>query len=199
MRRIMAVLALLVMAGCGGGDSSGEDATATSVGAAATDPATAEVAANDTTSDTTATTGGGQSIDVAAARYLELTVESNCIAARAGDLGLAELGPNDWPEIQATVQPLFRELAESEVRLYEGLVGEVWPTEAQPAVDDLVKALTTEAGQWMTVAEASSYDQLAAAIGRIEGNSTAAAAQVRVRLGLESNITDSTDYCDPAA
>ncbi|MFN7150008.1 MAG: hypothetical protein ACK4V6_11060 [Microthrixaceae bacterium] len=100
----------------------------------------------------------------------------------------------EWPAVQTTVQPLYREFAESMIRFYEGLVANEWPPDVQADIDALVTQLTTESAHVMMMSNAptvADLSELSYSYPEMPNN----AGSIRAKLGLPSNVTDEQDYC----
>jgi hypothetical protein len=97
----------------------------------------------------------------------------------------------DWPEIQAQMLPLYQVYADELVGFIEALVSYQWPESVQADIDQLTTEVSAEAGWAQEVAQSSSFDTFITLQERERPN--AAAAVIRAKLGLPTNIGAETD------
>lgn len=132
-------------------------------------------------------------------QYLDLVAPSNCAQERwnviEGNItGADELYyVRDWSRIQAELLPALGAAGDALIAFYEGLVEAKWPTDVKADIDRLVQELTADAAALRVAAAAKTFDELSPL--PFSDISTAAAV-VRARLGLPSNLTDEAiDWC----
>jgi hypothetical protein len=126
-------------------------------------------------------------------KYLALVKESNCLG---DDMSNQWKASKTWDQVRTNLQPKMRAYAESTVRFYEGLVAIKWPVSIQPAVDALVADLTADASYYESMSKAESVDTFNQLSDHPPDETNAnSAGVVRAKLGLGSNVTDTTNYC----
>jgi hypothetical protein len=140
-------------------------------------------------------------IVAAGQHYLEIVKPMNCMG------GLYELVwadvtdrdgyfyEEDWPTVQRTVQPAQRDFADALVQFTNDLAAYDWPDGVQATVDDLMAEVTQEAGMEAALSQAVSYD-IFVDINSTERPARSAAAVLRAKLALPSNIGDSQNWCE---
>lgn len=104
------------------------------------------------------------------------------------------LTSRDWPAIQEKLLPAWQAESTASVTFLQGLAAYTWPTSVQPQIDALLAEMSADASFYQTVADAKTYDQFAASTNKDRVPSVAAAA-VRAKLGIPSNINSDVDEC----
>jgi hypothetical protein len=185
---VAATLAVGLVAGCGGGSevtaSGGGDRSTTS-----TTEATTTTVATTTTAP----------VDYAA-QYMRLVAPSNCalnqmITALEGFRGVEYIDDAIWARMQQDLLPSIRAYSDAVIGFYEGLAAAEWPENVQADVDTLVAQLATEAAQARAAADAETHAVYVVLEDELWSPDENAAGVVRAKLGLESNVTEETDYC----
>ena len=100
----------------------------------------------------------------------------------------------DWPAIQEKLLPAWQAESTASVTFLQGLAAYSWPTSVQPQIDALLAEMSATASWQQTFADAKTFDQFIAA-GRQEDPPFVAAAAVRAKLGIPSNINSDVDEC----
>ena len=100
--------------------------------------------------------------------------------------------PEDWPEIQQRLQPVYKSFADDSIRFVEALVAYPWPEAVQADIDALVNEVSAQAAAFQAFASATTFDTFVSTPAAPPPN---AASVVRAKLGLPSNINTSIDAC----
>jgi hypothetical protein len=178
------VLAVAMLAACGGDGESATTTTAPAVETMATEAPT--------------TTGATATTDLFdyAQQYLDLVAPANCANQALGEV-IRRLDQTTATYQEAKAAGLFDaagETAAAWVTFYEGLVAADWPEDVQPAIDDLVAETSADARKIESIANAVDDASFYAAMNQSIGEENNAGV-VRARLGLPSNIGDEPDAC----
>lgn len=164
-----------------------------------TPPPTSAAAPSTTEATTTTEAVTTTTVDeraAAGAHYLELVTPLNCSLSivalvEGGITGDGYFYANDWPEIQA-IQPTYATYAQDVLKMMTGLIAfDGWPADVQADVDALIGELAADADYYQTLADAVTFDQWATTT---QPESTAASI-VRAKLGLETNVGTTRDFC----
>lgn len=107
------------------------------------------------------------------------------------------MGTDPDSEVMADVQPGAAKVSDAYVTFYEGLAQATWPANVQPAIDDLIEQVTTEASMYRSLAEATTGPAFTETYNAIVDSATSSnpAAVVRAKLGLESNVNGEPETC----
>jgi hypothetical protein len=138
----------------------------------------------------------------AAAYYLETVAVFNCANARLFDAWDVAPGLEDellytweWEAYSTYMVPIWEELRDIRTDWMSSLGDYDWPEDVQPSIDDLFSELSLEASNYNFYADTPDYSDFRDLTEEIEWPDWSAAAVIRAKLGLPSNIGDDTDYC----
>ena len=188
MRKALAALAMLMLAGCGTNGTSDDASRSTA------SPSTETAAADSTTTTTTAasTTTTAPPVDYGA-QYLSMVKPSNCAGERfeaAGDK-VPETANFDDPSI-GPYRAAAADAAEASIQFYEALAAAQWPADLQPTVDALIEEVAAAAAWFQGIADADDNASMVAAV-QAEYPAGSSASLLRAKLGLESNVGSEED------
>lgn len=206
MKRTVVAVALLMLASCASGEGTSrvetpadEEPTTSSTSAPAS-TTTSSSTSTSTSSTSTSTTTSTTTIDplaLAAQRYLDLVRPSNCNLLEYW----AALDAADTANVATWVE--WRDLAAGEMTeqrdLYidfiSALASTQWPVVVEADVDGLMTELAEEAG-WMDSFLMADTEAAMQALIDQERPAGSAAAKIRAKLGLPSNLGTDGDPCD---
>lgn len=197
---IIVGVAGLVLAACNGGSTEEANTSATAGTTTTTEPPVETIATSTTPSTTTTTT-----IDpyvAAGNEYLRLVNQLNCAMAITQNAETEVYGADervrarDWPTIRDSLLPAYAAMAQEELAFMNGLLGFAWQEDLQPDVDKLVAEVAADAGWFDGLSKVTSFEAFAAY--PMMPDSTAATV-LRAKLGLESNVGSTTDFCSELA
>jgi len=177
---------------------SGEDATTTTAETTTTTVLTTTTVA--TTTTTQATTTSVDEVAAAGAHYLEIVAPGNCLIEQltaiedSGRDADGFMDPNAWDDmVDAGLLTLYAQSSEADIAFLEALATYEWPAIVQEDVEALIEEVSASASWALAVSESQSFDEWA----NLWSNppEAVAAAVVRAKLGLESNIGSDVVDC----